>query len=129
MWNRLVRNKNTTKNTALKIFRILRHMKDLVDPYIHAILPFYCDTILTVPSEITQDFLHLLVGFARHCSSTVEYISFITHHLVRLLKIVNDKDLVCTSNILNCFVAFILIFKDLYAVYLPLIHQAAKHGS
>lgn len=103
-------------------------MKDLVDPYIHIIVPFYCDNLLTTPSEITQDFLALLTSFAKHCSSTVEYLSFITQHLVRLIETVGDKNPVCKSYVLNCFVGFIIVYKDLYAVYLPLIHKAAVNG-
>lgn len=128
LWNKVIKNKSTTKATVQKIFRILRHMRDLVDPYIHIIVPFYCDNLLTTPSEITQDFLSLLMSFARHCSSTVEYLSFITQHLVRLLDTVGEKNAICKSNVMNCFVAFILIYKDLYAVYLPLIHKAAVNG-
>ena len=129
MWNRLIRSKNTTKETAIKIFKIYRHLKDLMDPYLHVILPFFCDNFLNTPSGIlTQEFLHLLVGFARHCSSTVEYTSLLTQHLVRLMEVCNDKDEACKNYVINCFVSFIIIFKDEYVVYLPLIHKAAKNG-
>lgn len=53
MSNRLIRGR-IGKEIALKIFNIYRYLEELVDPHIHLILPFFCESFLTVVSDLTD---------------------------------------------------------------------------
>ena len=103
-----------SKKVILKIFSIYKHLEDLLDPHIHLIVPFFCESFLTTVSDLTDEFLELLVSFSQRSSSTIEYLKPITQYLVTLLQTAaNRKELagVTRSKIINTFVAFVLIFK------------------
>lgn len=42
------------KKVIVKIFSIYKHLEDLLDPHIHLIVPFFCESFLTTVSDLTD---------------------------------------------------------------------------
>ena len=116
----------------VKTIFIYQNLRELIEPYLSVILPQLMEKFMNKPSEVAGIVIELLMIATQYCVSLVQQLPLIVSHFVKLLKFCGKKHQHCKpcakKKIGNCVVLFLIVFKESFINYLPMIHREIIHS-